>query len=194
MFLLHIPPKSVNESSEQRKMITAQLAKSIQIKHGAPVVGISIIDNAGVPLELNGPGTAPHRVLIATEEQFKVHSLPDCKPLRKYKLTAFQGDKVRKMAFATFSCVVPQSLLHSNSPTKTPSKPDAAHDHAVDRGLNVSNDATVPMHTEVGLLCLTNMGDCIVLSIPDLKQQMTAAAVRKEDIRYKLFYFFNVSI
>lgn len=171
-------------------MITAQLAKSIQIKHGAPVVGISIFDNAGVPLELNGPGTAPHRVLIATEEQFKVHSLPDCKPLRKYKLTAFQGDKVRKMAFATFSCVVPQSLLHSNSPTKTPSKPDAAHDHAVDKGLNVSNDATVPMHTEVGLLCLTNMGDCIVLSIPDLKQQMTAAAVRKEDIRYKRSFGF----
>lgn len=184
MFLLNIPPKSVNESVEQRKMVTAQLAKSIQIKHGAPVVGISIFDNAGVPLELAGPGTAPHRVLIATEEQFKVHALPDCKPFKKYRLTALEGARVRKMAFATFSCVIPPSLLHSNSPTKTPSKPNAGNDQIItDNVQNISNDSTVPMHTEVGLLCLTNLGDCCVLSIPDLKRQINAAAVRSTDIR-----------
>lgn len=186
MFVLNIPPKPVSDvPAEQRKMITAQLAKSIQLKHRAPVVGISIFDNAGVPLELSGPGTAPHRVLIASEEQFKVFSLPQLRPVTKYKLTAHEGARVRKMAFATFSCVVPPSLLHSNSPTKTPSKSDNHNDHAMgDNIQNTSIDANVAMHTEVGLLCLTNLGDCLVLSIPELKRQINAAAVRREDIRY----------
>ena len=38
-------------------------------------------------------------------------------------------------------------------------------------------------HSEVDLLCLTNLGDCLVLSIPDLKRQLNAAAVRREDIK-----------
>lgn len=184
VFVLNIPPKSVNDvPAEQRKMITAQLAKSIQLKHRAPVVSISIFDNAGVPLELSGPGTAPHRVLIASEEQFKVFSLPALKPITKYKLTAHEGARVRKMAFATFSCVLPPSLMHSHSPTKTPIKADA-HDQVISENVqNTSIDANVAMHTEVGLLCLTNLGDCLVLSIPELKRQINAAAVRREDIR-----------
>lgn len=169
-------------------MITAQLAKSIQLKHRAPVVGIAIFDNAGVPLELSGPGTAPHRVLIASEEQFKVFSLPQLKPVTKYKLTAHEGARVRKMAFASFSCVVPASLIHSNSPPKAHSKAEAnhtaaAHDQSIGDGHQNSSDAAPPTHTEVGLLCLTNLGDCLVLSIPELKRQINAAAVRREDIK-----------
>lgn len=38
-------------------------------------------------------------------------------------------------------------------------------------------------HSEVDLLCLTNMGDCVVLSIPDLKRQLNVAAVKREDIK-----------
>lgn len=38
-------------------------------------------------------------------------------------------------------------------------------------------------HSEVDLLCLTNLGDCLVLSIPDLKRQLNAAAVKREDIK-----------
>lgn len=180
----------MNEPSDEqqapRKMVSAQLAKSIQLKHRAPVVGISIFDHAGVPLELSGPGTAPHRVLIASEEQFKVFSLPQLRPVTKYKLTAHEGARVRKMAFATFSCVVPPSLLHANnSPTKTPSKLDAtAHEQIIgDNVQNTSIDGNEARHTEVGLLCLTNLGDCLVLSIPELKRQINAAAVRREDIR-----------
>lgn len=165
-------------------MITAQLAKSIQLKHRAPVVGISIFDHAGVPLELSGPGTAPHRVLIASEEQFKVFSLPALKPVTKYKLTAHEGARVRKMAFATFSCILPSSLIHSNSPTKTPNKGDHHEQIISDNGQNASIDGNAVMHTEVGLLCLTNLGDCLVLSIPELKRQINAAAVRREDIRF----------
>lgn len=38
-------------------------------------------------------------------------------------------------------------------------------------------------HTECCLVCLTNLGDCLVLSVPDLRRQLNAAAVRKEDIK-----------
>lgn len=38
-------------------------------------------------------------------------------------------------------------------------------------------------HSEVDLLCLTNLGDCLVLTIPDLKRQLNAAAVKREDIK-----------
>lgn len=186
MFILNIPPKSVNDiSSEPRKMITTQMAKSIQIKHRAPVVGISIFDHAGVPLELSGPGTAPHRVLIATEEQFKVYALPQLKPITKYKLTAHEGARVRKLAFATFSCIIPPSLLHSGSPTKIPSRADTTNEAVKNDSLPTSSNdpSAMHMHTEVGLLCLTNLGDCLVLSIPELKRQINAAAVRREDIR-----------
>lgn len=192
VFVLNIPTKPASETPiEQRKMITAQLAKTIQLKHRAPVIGIAIFDNAGVPLELAGPGTAPHRVLIASEEQFKVFSLPQLKPVTKYKLTAHEGARVRKMAFATFSCTIPASLLHSNSPNKTPIKPDVNHTAGHDTTAgdhNLSDAAAPPTHTEVGLLCLTNLGDCLVLSIPELKRQINAAAVRREDI--KLVFFF----
>lgn len=192
IFVIHIPPKPATDSpTEQRKMITTQLANTIRLKHHAPVVGISIFDNAGVPLELAGPGTAPHRVLIASEEQFKVFSLPKVTPVTKYKLTAHEGARVRKMAFASFSCVMPPSLIQSHSPTKTPGKTvDANHRDAnavaVSGGgdvLNNSSEQQQPMHTEVGLLCLTNLGDCLVLSIPELRRQINAAAVRREDIK-----------
>lgn len=170
-------------------MITAQIAKTIRLRHHAPVVGIAIIDNAGVPLELAGPGTAPHRVLIASEEQFKVFSLPKLNPITKYKLTAHEGARVRKMAFAIFSCIMPPSLIHTNSPTRSPAKPEAnntvanADATAAGDALNNSSEAQPPIHTEVGLLCLTNLGDCLVFSIPELKRQINAAAVRREDIK-----------
>lgn len=38
-------------------------------------------------------------------------------------------------------------------------------------------------HLECCLLCLTNLGDCLILSVPDLRRQLNAAAVRKEDIK-----------
>lgn len=167
-------------------MITYIPGKDIRLVHGAPIVSIAIFDNAGVPLELSGAGGFPHHVLIASEEQFKVLSLPHLKPVTKYKLTAREGARVRKMSFATFSCTVPASLIHSHSPVKTPSKRDAnhvgAHDNAVNEAQN-GQELALPTHTEVGLLCLTNLGDCLVLSIPELKRQINAAAVRREDIK-----------
>lgn len=46
-----------------------------------------------MPLDFQEAGqtVAPHKVLIASEEQFKVFSLPQLKPVNKYKLTAHEG-------------------------------------------------------------------------------------------------------
>lgn len=54
----------------------AQLAKEIQLKHRAPVVSIDIIDAScaavGNPFSSDAEHIAPHRVVISSEEQFKV--------------------------------------------------------------------------------------------------------------------------
>ena len=58
--------------------MSAQLAKEIQLKHRAPVVSIDIIDAACASLgDVSGPSepaevSGPHRVVISSEEQFKV--------------------------------------------------------------------------------------------------------------------------
>lgn len=163
-------------------MVKAEDAKTIQLKHRAPVIGIAIFDNAGVPLDLAGPGTAPHRVLIASEEQFKVFSLPQLKPVTKYKLTAHEGARVRRMSFASFTCIVPLAPIRA-SPTKNQPKIDPNRAIEGTDSTNVNQTQQLPTHTEVGLLCLTNLGDCLVLSIPELKRQINAAAVRREDIK-----------
>ena len=86
------------------------LAKEIQLKHKAPVISIQVLDAGGVPIPVpkggnNAPGvetTQPHKVLIASEEQFKMFVLPTLKPCGKYKLTAHEGSRVRKVGFSTF--------------------------------------------------------------------------------------------
>ncbi|CAG9865318.1 unnamed protein product [Phyllotreta striolata] len=152
-FTIMVPSTSKRDTDD----ITCQLAKEIQLKHRAPVIGIAVLDGSSKPLpeplEVE-KGVAPlpdttqaHRVVIASEEQFKIFTLPNLKPFCKYKLTAHEGARVRRMAFANFSCQ--------------------------------TDDVK---HSEVDLLCLTNLGDCLVLNIPELKRQLNAAAIKKEDI------------
>lgn len=182
VFLLHLPPPQVNNTEQSGgppRRVSAQLAKEIQMKHRAPVVGIIVFDHTGVPLELNGPKTPPHRVLIASEEQFKVFSLPQLKPITKYKLTAHEGARVRRLAFATFTCRVPLDYLLQGSPTKSTKSENNATDM---NGSDIVADTHTRDYCEVGLLCLTNLGDVLVLSIPELRRQLNAAAVRREDI------------
>lgn len=68
----------------------------------APVIGIAVLDGSSKPLpeplEVER-GVAPlpdttqaHRVIIASEEQFKIFTLPSLKPHYKYKLTAHEGE------------------------------------------------------------------------------------------------------
>lgn len=196
VFLLHLPPAptaattlppaSGNATPQTPRRVSAQLAKEIQLKHRAPVVAISIFDQTGCPVDqfnYGENGTPPHRVLIASEEQFKVFSLPQLKPINKYKLTANEGARIRRVHFGSFSCRVPHELLQSlngNSPTKSTRSNEA--------GEGVANSSILPadLYHEMALICLTNMGDIMVLSVPELKRQLNAAAVRREDIKYVL--------
>ncbi|XP_030384234.1 protein lethal(2) giant larvae isoform X2 [Scaptodrosophila lebanonensis] len=194
VFLLHLPPTqtaataqpSVSGSSTPQlpRRISAQLAKEIQLKHRAPVVGISIFDQTGSPVDQFGSGVngvPPHRLLIASEEQFKVFSLPQLKPINKYKLTANEGARIRRIHFGSFSCRVPHELLQSlqgSSPTKSTRSHDAG-----DANTSLASAAGAgELYREMALICLTNMGDIMVLSVPELKRQLNVAAVRREDI------------
>ncbi|XP_063241015.1 lethal(2) giant larvae protein homolog 1 isoform X2 [Bacillus rossius redtenbacheri] len=135
--------------------VVCQLAKEIQLKHRAPVVSVAVLDGAGAALpgplapatQPDAPG--PHRVVISSEEQFKIFTLPGLKPFGKFKLTAHEGSRVRRAALATFSTARP---------------------------------GTAAQHSETCLVCLTNTGDCVVLSLPELRRQLDAAVVRREDI------------
>lgn len=135
--------------------VYAQLAKEIQLKHRAPVVSINIIDAsfAAVSESFEYAGaksvlesSPPHRVVISSEEQFKVFTLPNLRPYGKYKLTAYTGCKVRRVAVIPFTA-----------------RSDSSYE-------------------ENCLVCLSNQGDFHILSLPDLRRQMNAQAIRKEDI------------
>ncbi|CAA9999679.1 unnamed protein product [Nesidiocoris tenuis] len=126
--------------------VNCLLGKEIQLKHRAPVVAISLIDGYcnSVDLSRSNDHPPPHKVLICSEEQLKVFTVPQLKPCNKLKLTAVEGARVRRTMLALF--------------------------------------VAGSTHSETCLLCLTNIGDIIVLSIPDLKRQLNAAVIRKEDI------------
>lgn len=174
VYVLNIPEAQEDTPVDQRKPVTGQLAKEIQLKHRAPVVGIGVV-NVGF-------GQSPHRLVIASEEQFKVFTLPQLKPVTKYKLTANEGARVRRMSFATFSCPAPPE---NASPTKSNRSDNNISGTAAADQTNSEGDhstAAPVLHTELGLLCLTNLGDCLVLSLPELKRQLNVAAIRREDI------------
>uniref|UniRef100_A0A336M8J6 CSON012653 protein n=1 Tax=Culicoides sonorensis TaxID=179676 RepID=A0A336M8J6_CULSO len=199
VFVIYLPPKNTEDPEAPRRPITGQLAKEIQLKHRAPVIGITLYDNAAVPLDFQQPGqsSGPHKVLIASEEQFKVFALPQLKPVTKYKLTAHEGARTRKIQFASFTCKVSPDLLQStpvkghgpHSPAQvaapTASPPPTPVSGAIDTNASHSDAnalSSQAVHTEIGLMCLTNLGECMVLSIPELKRQINSSAVRREDI------------
>jgi hypothetical protein len=85
------------------------------------------------------------------------------------------------MQFGAFTCSVSRDHL-AVSPQKgtRPASPLAAQPAAAD-----ATDAPPEnvVYKEYGLLCLTNLGDALVLSIPEFKRQLNAAVIRREDIK-----------
>ena len=143
VFLLTITPVDKRKNDK----ITAVLAKEIQLKHRAPVIDIEVHDAGGLPVSGAQPSyPPPHRVLITSEEQFKLFLLPQLKPCGKYKLTAHEGVRVRRVKSATFT-----SSRDSN-------------------------------YTENCLIYLANSGEVGVLSLPDLRRQVSTQVIRKEDV------------
>uniref|UniRef100_A0A0V0G3S9 Putative tomosyn n=1 Tax=Triatoma dimidiata TaxID=72491 RepID=A0A0V0G3S9_TRIDM len=146
IFTLAIP----GGSKRKEESVSCLLGKEIQLKHRAPVIGISLMDghcnSVDTSRHLEHP--PPHRVLICSEEQIKIFTVPQLKPVCKMKLTAMEGARVRRTVLALFKAI----------------------------------GNTTTSHVETCLLCLTNLGDIIVLSLPELRRQVNAAVIRKEDI------------
>lgn len=85
------------------------------------------------------------------------------------------------MQFGAFTCSVsPDQLAPSPTKGQRPASPLAAPPPA-----DTETDSAVEnvAYKEYSLLCLTNLGDCLVLSIPEFKRQLNAAAIRREDIK-----------
>ena len=142
--------------------ITAVLAKEIQLKHRAPVIDIEVHDAGGLPVSGGQPSyPAPHRVLITSEEQFKLFLLPQLKPCGKYKLTAHEGIRVRRVRSVR--------LVYISRPTA----------FCRSATFTSSRDAE---YRENCLVYLANSGEIGVLSLPELRRQVSSAAVRKEDV------------
>lgn len=152
VFLLsRVSSKDAEKRKEEK--VTALLGKEIQLKHRAPVLTIQVLDGACGPVTskpCSSANPAPdnlHKVLIASEEQFKMFALPTLKPCGKYKLTAHEGARIRKIGFNTFV-----------------SKADAKY-------------------SEQCLTCLTNQGDLVIHSLPELRRQVIQTqCMRKEDM------------
>uniref|UniRef100_A0A8C1XDN4 LLGL scribble cell polarity complex component 1 n=1 Tax=Cyprinus carpio TaxID=7962 RepID=A0A8C1XDN4_CYPCA len=151
-YALDVP--SQEKFSEQS--VEALLGKEIQLMHRAPVVSIAVLDGRGNPLpepyEVSRDlAKAPdmqgsHSVLIVSEEQFKVFMLPKVSAKTKFKLTAHEGCRVRKVALSNFTSVSSEE------------------------------------YSENALVCLTNLGDIHVFSVPALRPQVRYDCIRKEDI------------
>uniref|UniRef100_A0A7N8X7D8 LLGL scribble cell polarity complex component 2 n=1 Tax=Mastacembelus armatus TaxID=205130 RepID=A0A7N8X7D8_9TELE len=84
----------------------------IQLMHRAPVVGIVVLDGRGTPLPeplevAHDLARSPdmqgsHHLLVISEEQFKVFTLPKVSAKMKLKLTAVDGSRVRRVGVAWF--------------------------------------------------------------------------------------------
>ncbi|TDG98448.1 hypothetical protein EPR50_G00218710 [Perca flavescens] len=107
-YMLRLPP--VEHRAEEP--VTAQPAKEIQLMHRAPVVGILVLDGHGAPLPeplevAHDLARSPdmqgsHHLLVISEEQFKVFTLPKVSAKMKLKLTAVDGSRVRRVGVAWF--------------------------------------------------------------------------------------------
>uniref|UniRef100_A0A3Q1G1I4 LLGL scribble cell polarity complex component 2 n=1 Tax=Acanthochromis polyacanthus TaxID=80966 RepID=A0A3Q1G1I4_9TELE len=107
-YMLRLPP--VEHRADEP--VTAQPAKEIQLMHRAPVVGIVVLDGHGAPLPeplevAHDLSRSPdmqgsHQLLVISEEQFKVFTLPKVSAKMKLKLTAVDGSRVRRVGVAWF--------------------------------------------------------------------------------------------
>jgi len=113
-YALHIP----DYSKRQDIQISFVAAKMVQLKHRAPVIDIQVVDSKNLPSTApfehentpftntipngNQQKTSPSHpnhpmLIISSEEQIKLFSLPKFTPKRKVKLTATDGSRIRKV-------------------------------------------------------------------------------------------------
>lgn len=82
------------------------LVKDVQLKHKAPIIFIRLLDVAGAEIMDNYQHLSDEksfsRILIGSEEQFKMFTIPNFKALSKFKLTAHEGARVRRYDIGKF--------------------------------------------------------------------------------------------
>ncbi|WAQ96727.1 L2GL1-like protein [Mya arenaria] len=154
VFIYNITVPSGEKRNEDA--VACILAKEIRLRHAAPVISIGVVDGKDriLPDSLEvqherakAPDMASHHsVIIASEEQLKIFTLPHLKAKWKFKLTAADGSRIRKVAFVNF-----RSRSDDN-------------------------------YQENDVACLSNLGELSVYSIRTLRQQVQAAAIKREDI------------
>jgi lethal(2) giant larvae protein len=88
------------------------------------------------------------------------------------------------MQFGEFTCsATPEQLQPSPVKGQRPASPLAAPPPPPSSEPTETQQVENILYKEYALLCLTNLGDCLVLSIPEFKRQLNAAAIRREDIK-----------
>jgi len=105
VYKLAVPASDKRDSED----ITCTLCKEIKLRHRAPVIGIAVLDKTGCPLpeafEVEhqrvkaADMTGSHQLLVCSEEQFKIFSLPHLKAKIKEKITAVDGSKLKRVGF-----------------------------------------------------------------------------------------------
>jgi len=171
---IQIPSNNDLNSIVSDPSVKCSLAKEIRLKHKAPVLSIVVLNGSNqligqgsnipsndskrpvpvFPMLSNPdhaasiPTTALHKVLICSEEQFKIFTLPNLKPFCKLKLTATEGSRVRKVT-------IYQPSATSNSTDQT---------------------------NESFLICLDNIGELGIYSLPLLRRQNLFHCIKPSDI------------
>lgn len=118
-YALEVP----SQEKFSERAVEAVLGKEIQLMHRAPVVAIAVLDGRGNPLpepyEVSRDlAKAPdmqgsHSMLISSEEQFKVFTLPKVSAKTKFKLTAHEGCRVRKVALVSLASTGSEERLEN---------------------------------------------------------------------------------
>uniref|UniRef100_A0A8C0BJK2 LLGL scribble cell polarity complex component 1 n=1 Tax=Buteo japonicus TaxID=224669 RepID=A0A8C0BJK2_9AVES len=118
-YALEVP----SQEKFSERAVEAVLGKEIQLMHRAPVVSIAVLDGRGNPLpepyEVSRDlAKAPdmqgsHSMLISSEEQFKVFTLPKVSAKTKFKLTAHEGCRVRKVALVSLASAGSEERLEN---------------------------------------------------------------------------------
>lgn len=109
VFIYHLTVP--DESKRRDEEVQGTLAKEVRLRHRAPIMNIVVVDKHMTSLlgskDSTGAKTPDmshgHSVIICSEEQIKIFSLPNLSAKEKFKLTANEGTKIRKVGYANFS-------------------------------------------------------------------------------------------
>uniref|UniRef100_A0A0M3J240 Lethal(2) giant larvae protein (inferred by orthology to a D. melanogaster protein) n=1 Tax=Anisakis simplex TaxID=6269 RepID=A0A0M3J240_ANISI len=86
------------------------LIKEIRLQHRAPIIDLNCVNSDGSSL-VKGSSAGAQRLLVCSEEQLKTFSLPLMKAQRfKYKLTATEGSRIRKVELLTLRSLIDRKV------------------------------------------------------------------------------------